>query len=896
MAGSGTRKTEIVREFRGEHRTRPELLLPPNVSPDALNMDYVDGTLRKRKGFVRLHDESARRGGISYVPGDVTPAPSIPANAAYDFADDFTIELVAMPHFDAAPSSGALGAVVSLDAGPAGFDLRIFWNAGFAEWNWILSVYTDAAPFIHTVKHSGASGTAVASDKVQVISVGKSGNTIFLTVDGVTETSSTAGAYDGTSTEDITVASAVTIPIAPWYMIVDELRFWDGASQVDIQTFIRELTADEISTHVGGGDLVGYFQFNESTGAVFADQGSASNDGALNDGRWARGLIFGSEVTGDILGIFPVPVSGEVGELLAATETDIWRWDGTDLTQLISVTVPGDQRWSSSMFRNKRILVNSAARNLKYDPVNGIGVLTPSIPDASGTTATQAAGTGLTGVRKYRFRFVDSTDFAVGASSIDEVASPNVSNKSIDVNDIPEIIEERVDQVQILATHMDGAVYYHHSYVAMGTATIEDTTLDVALVTEEDVFVGKAAPSLFAVTHGEMVFLGNQDGEESRLVHTEIGTYYTHYAQNFIDLGRGDGDELTGAISVQGILLAMKRYSLWAVMGDGPSSLSTKKLYDGEGCVNHETIASSLQAVYYMTPSGIARLPLPLGSAPPQDITDSGQREFFEGMKESERRLASGVWDAVRRQYLVSFPSNSERVTLVFSEETGAWSKWDIAAGSFATSTMSGEEPKLLIGWQGYITEMHNGDNDGVDVDGVALEAVTGSVTGSGDTTLTDTGASFPTAGSGLSGIQVQAVATDGTTQERTIIYNSGIVLTIDSAWDVNPSVSDTYYIGGIDANWRTPKWSLVGDPGLEVRLERLRTWFKTDGNAINVNCAYVMDSDSSQNATLLSSTRFNELLLAAKGRELIVTFSNDKPNQPFEIEAFQAMYQEVRE
>lgn len=45
-------KTPVVNNFQGENAVLAESLLPPNVSPDALNCDYRNGTIRKRSGWA----------------------------------------------------------------------------------------------------------------------------------------------------------------------------------------------------------------------------------------------------------------------------------------------------------------------------------------------------------------------------------------------------------------------------------------------------------------------------------------------------------------------------------------------------------------------------------------------------------------------------------------------------------------------------------------------------------------------------------------------------------------------------------------------------------------------------------------------------------------------------
>ena len=68
MASNQYIKSDLVAEFSGENRSLPDILMPPNVSPDAINVDYHFGTLRRRNGFTTiplfLTDASMRVEGV----------------------------------------------------------------------------------------------------------------------------------------------------------------------------------------------------------------------------------------------------------------------------------------------------------------------------------------------------------------------------------------------------------------------------------------------------------------------------------------------------------------------------------------------------------------------------------------------------------------------------------------------------------------------------------------------------------------------------------------------------------------------------------------------------------------------------------------------------------------
>lgn len=82
MVNGETVYPDVIEAFAGEQRTMAENLLSPNVSPEALNIDYRDGTVRKRKGIMRLGAEGTADGD------DVEAIFQIPTGW---YADDFWV-------------------------------------------------------------------------------------------------------------------------------------------------------------------------------------------------------------------------------------------------------------------------------------------------------------------------------------------------------------------------------------------------------------------------------------------------------------------------------------------------------------------------------------------------------------------------------------------------------------------------------------------------------------------------------------------------------------------------------------------------------------------------------------------------------------------------------------
>lgn len=65
----GQGRTTLISDFRGENYRLRDSLLPPNVSPDALNCDYFFNTIRKRNGWSVVNRYSPVSGAQSVVLG-----------------------------------------------------------------------------------------------------------------------------------------------------------------------------------------------------------------------------------------------------------------------------------------------------------------------------------------------------------------------------------------------------------------------------------------------------------------------------------------------------------------------------------------------------------------------------------------------------------------------------------------------------------------------------------------------------------------------------------------------------------------------------------------------------------------------------------------------------------
>ena len=589
-------------------------------------------------------------------------------------------------------------------------------------------------------------------------------------------------------------------------------------------------------------------------------------------------------------------------EVLVCTNWHIYKYlHGTGAISVLDVgDLTGSEdlnRWAYCTIRDHTILCNGVRSNRKWDGTD-LEEICPAKPDASLMTATPGVAGNPNGVYLYAVQYRNSTDGSISERSTD-VVTANPANEKVDLAVIPQSDDDQADEIVILRTKAAGSLFYYLDTIADGVTTYLDDIADGSLVTLYDPRVGKPATALFCVSHNGRLYLA--EAGTRRIWYSEVSDdilkpngWSSFYYDNFLDL-EDDPEEPTGAIAIGGDLLVTKRHSLWVIAGFAPQH-SVWKLHEGLGCVNHATIAASDRGIYFMTPTGVALLPLPLGSGPPIDITDGSQRPLFEDMTDEDRYQAHGVYDPVHRQYMVSFVSSDEAVTLVFSEKNASWALLDFDAGEFAACSDGGYEPIVLMGWRGYLTELHDGFNDGADAS--SMEDVVGTLTSAWATGIEDTEASFSTDGSGLANVNLTVIHSNGDEETRPILCNTGTILHISEPWDDIPSADDTYYLGGYDSFWMSPRWAVDDRPGDDKIVRRIRIVFRDDDpdEPSEVLVGIIGDDrDGTEiSPAVMTGVRLVERVTSIRGHEHRVFFFNRTPGAPFEIEGFELLWTEA--
>jgi hypothetical protein len=131
----------------------------------------------------------------------------------------------------------------------------------------------------------------------------------------------------------------------------------------------------------------------------------------------------------------------------------------------------------------------------------------------------------------------------------------------------------------------------------------------------------------------------------------------------------------------------------------------------------------------------------------------------------------------------------------------------------------------------------------------------TGNPTAGASTTLTDSGANWPTSGQKLKGVAVRKDTSAGVTETRIIEDNTATVLTVSAAWTSNPTTTDTYYIGPIESTIRTGR-IFAGFSDRKKEWKEAWIWVKYDSSAVPINCRVYHEGSTTANSDeLLTAT-----------------------------------------
>jgi hypothetical protein len=244
--------------------------------------------------------------------------------------------------------------------------------------------------------------------------------------------------------------------------------------------------------------------------------------------------------------------------------------------------------------------------------------------------------------------------------------------------------------------------------------------------------------------------------------------------------------------------------------------------------------------------------------------------------------------------YEASSITDTERITLLYDEQTQTWAKKDKTFDCFASQERSSHTAEGLAAFNGFIVRLFTTYNEGVQNDGDTAKPYTrsGTLSATSGQKITDSTASFQTTDNGLSGVEFVAVPTDTSLeiQKRTIVKNTGTVLYLDTP--LISAVTGTYYIGPVYTIWES-RWMDIGTPGAAKAFQFLNLFLeKVSGRTFTIK--YKTD-DYDTYIVLSQSTAaaFARLEIPGAGRRLKIRIEAIQSSDTFAMRGFQVQYDE---
>lgn len=951
MSQEGFLKTPIFAQAGGENRVTPEILLPGNVSPNALNNDYSDGHLAKRRsGWRRAINKRFVHGAMALRQSIGVQWLSIAHVTAFQFATDFGYE-IAVKIISLSGTSDLT--VLSNRAASKGVEILLHWDGSKFVFRFGAELSTGYVSVdSSTLPVAGATIYRIAGSIISTAGV----PTLHIDVstDNINDNDTTVAG--GAATYAYATAQATVIGKATAQtldMIVDDIRITTTPRYfVTNDAALRELTDAEITA----GGVVRNWRFDNNLNDLVAGQVITRSSTAVPKPIFCYAIVAGDSVT-QTSGLFPVvkdviTKTAGAGNCLIFTKTELWQADVDVATgnsyafvcYLQDFVNTGDsfdyptnlkQYWTGYLYKKHTICIHQRYGNFrfKYGAFAALPFtkLSPDAPTQSAMTADKT-GTGpgnITGDRSYLVTFTapDGTesdiDTVVAHITTGTGAVAGVDGK-YNLANIPVSLDAQVTGRRLYATKMatTSPFYFLHDIADNTATTYTDNAVDSGLVTLMNPFRGQAPVGAVDCFFWQYrLWMVYPDG----LLYSEVDAgdgmaiWSAFYPYNFIELPNAVNsvefpnpvNDITGAkvISPNSVFVTTK-YRCFLLSGTAPGFYRIDELPTESGCINANTLVRSNKAIYMMTADGVQALGL--GGQELVNISrDTNQSEFDDALEDGWYS-AIGCWNPRLGQYILSYRSDNAfiRQTMVWTEWNGTWAKWDCQFNNLMVFPLDMQQRNFWGLWRGWLIEIFPDSANGVNMDdGVRIEGGTNPSTsktplaGSTARIVNFANTSFQT---DLAGVKVTLVNNATGAREDNIIYwNTSNKLYFWSDFSVAPGAGYTIYLGGINWSWESPWLSLSGERDQEDNAQRLYFW--TGANTVSgivpeVVSAVVGSATPGGGNTWIgvsptainANKRMSEHLVKAKLRENKMRVSDYLPSGNHEIHGYRIGFEQA--
>lgn len=468
------------------------------------------------------------------------------------------------------------------------------------------------------------------------------------------------------------------------------------------------------------------------------------------------------------------------------------------------------------------VLIFDKTENYIYDGTN-ITELGRDAP--TGITAADGGGAGLLddgAVYAYKFAFyatglgIESTLSA--AVTVDLTAGQTKVAVTLPVG-VTSLLDSVWDKIRVYRTVGGGSSYLLHS--SNQTASFTDNTADASLgAAAADTLYINLPPARTGAEH-----LGRAwaviEAEPTNVYYSDAGQPHQWKSAQTLRIGQKDGDHVLGFLKSHGRFFALKKRSLWLLIGDDSSNFEWTRVEGAAGC------GAARAALTYRGVSYVFQAEDEIYAFQGLDVQRIGDRirttvQAFKRTVAEDEFIAEvepqtgAIWFAVHE---TTSSTVNDRV-LVYFPRTDAWSLYTLRVSAMARFTRTAGETRLLLGDEdGFLSWAEEGRYDG-GVGGTLKSLLT---TGSTASSLELTTSGLFTTGGGLAALDVVVYDVSAGLLERVkVTSNDTNTITLASSLSFTPEVGvDIVYVGGINTKWVSGLLAL-DNPSKQTRI---RAW-----------------------------------------------------------------------
>ncbi len=403
--------------------------------------------------------------------------------------------------------------------------------------------------------------------------------------------------------------------------------------------------------------------------------------------------------------------------------------------------------------------------------------------------------------------------------------------------------------------------------------------------------------------HRGRAFFVGLTGHPSRIRWTQLFAFETDSTTDARhDLEPDDGDTAVRGISYNGIAVFFKQHSIHILVGD----------VDQTGFV-WQVVSDKTTGIGAYFP--YTAVPTPIGicfcgergiySYHPQtgiNRISTNIQAHIDSWNFARKNDFRATYDEATRAYLLVYKvadTNFYTRMLAYYIDTGFWSEWIVASdndtsnnnltpSSFAQmhdpngllTTYATDNQSTLIRYDS--TKQADYSFNG--------SIYSGTITSiSGTNHVIDSGASFPTAGDGLTGDFIIIVNTAGAFSLSSIVSNTSTNITTGTFSVVVPTVGYKYYVGSL-TGLLSLGFSDMGEAGYK-RITRISFMFQRQTHSVNLIVGFTIDNDTAPTTTFvtLQNTGFSITIpvnrVAQRIAPYIKTIGNANPFELLKIE-----------